>query len=113
MPIGLKSIDCKNKKPQPKGRKNDYIFSKDGSSPFVESTFKRAWKKYTEETGITATPHQLRHAYATMLYEAGIDEKLAQELMGHADITTTRNIYTHIRLSRIDFAATKLNSIDF
>ena len=48
-----------------------------------------------------------------MLYEAGIDEKLAQELMGHADISTTKNIYTHIRLSRLEDAASKLNSIDF
>lgn len=97
----------------PQGKPDDYIFSLDGTQPYSQSWFQRHWAKYQEQTGVTATPHQLRHAYATMLYEAGIDEKLAQELMGHADISTTKNIYTHIRLSRIEDAATKLNSIDF
>ncbi|MBS7299062.1 MAG: tyrosine-type recombinase/integrase [Eubacteriales bacterium] len=46
------------------------------------------------------TPHQLRHAYATILYEAGIDEKDAQELMGHTSIQLTRDIYTHISKKR-------------
>ena len=80
---------------------------------YDDSAFRRQWYAYQKESGVTATPHQLRHAYATMLYEAGIDEKLAQELMGHADISTTKNIYTHIRLSRMEDAANKLNSIDF
>lgn len=97
----------------PQGKPDDFIFSVDGSTPYPQSYFQRRWKKYQRQTGITATPHQLRHAYATMLYEAGIDEKLAQELMGHADISTTKNIYTHIRLSRLEDAANKLNSIDF
>lgn len=97
----------------PKGKPDDYIFSLDGTQPYSQSWFQRHWAKYQQRTGVTATPHQLRHAYATMLYEAGIDEKLAQELMGHADITTTKNIYTHIRLSRMDDAADKLNSLDF
>lgn len=97
----------------PQGKPDDFIFSVDGTTPYPQSYFQRRWKKYQQQTGITATPHQLRHAYATMLYEAGIDEKLAQELMGHADIATTKNIYTHIRLSRMEDAANKLNSIDF
>jgi integrase len=41
--------------------------------------------------------HQLRHYYATTLFEAGVDELTAQELLGHADIETTRAIYTHLR----------------
>lgn len=97
----------------PKGKPDDYIFSLDGSQPYSQSWFQRHWTKYQQQTGVTATPHQLRHAYATLLYEAGIDEKLAQELMGHADITTTKNIYTHIRTSRIATAANVLNSIDY
>lgn len=97
----------------PKGKKSDYVFSPDGLKPYDDSAFRRQWYAYQKESGVTATPHQLRHAYATMLYEAGIDEKLAQELMGHADISTTKNIYTHIRLSRMEDAANKLNSIDF
>ena len=57
--------------------------------------FATGGKKYKKETGVSLTAHQLRHAYATMLFEAGIDEKDAQELMGHSDINLTRSIYTH------------------
>jgi integrase len=42
------------------------------------------------------TPHQLRHTYATMLAEAGTQPKTAMELLGHADIKTTLQIYTHV-----------------
>ena len=48
-----------------------------------------------------------------MLYEAGLDERLAMEIMGHADIATTRNIYTHIRTSKLDSAAELLNKLNF
>jgi site-specific recombinase XerD len=48
-----------------------------------------------------------------MLFEAGVDEKDAQELMGHSDIATTRNIYTHIRNKRKQETAKKLNEYNF
>lgn len=62
---------------------------------------------------IKLTAHQLRHAYATMLFEAGIDVKDAQELMGHSDINLTRQIYTHIRNERKEETAKKLNEFNF
>lgn len=55
------------------------------------------------------TPHQLRHGYATILFEAGIDDKDAQELMGHTSIVITRDDYTHIRKKRLSETAKKLN----
>lgn len=39
--------------------------------------------------------HQLRHAYATILWESGVDVKTAQHLLGHASFSTTMDIYTH------------------
>lgn len=94
----------------PKGRPDAYIFSTDGKEPYTNSQLTKWYKAYQQQTGITATLHQLRHAYATILYESNIDVKLAQTLMGHADIATTQNIYTHIRLSKLDDAAQKLNN---
>lgn len=44
------------------------------------------------------TPHYLRHTYATNLFYTGKDIKAAQYLMGHSDIQTTLNIYTHLNL---------------
>ncbi|MDY4190917.1 MAG: tyrosine-type recombinase/integrase [Oscillospiraceae bacterium] len=57
-------------------------------------------------------PHQLRHAYATMLFENGIAEADAQELLGHAQISTTMDIYTHIREGRKKQIRDKLLNVD-
>ena len=94
----------------PKGKKDHYLFSPDGITPYTETQFQRQWELYCKEAGLSITPHQLRHAYATMLFEAGIDEKDAQELLGHSSITMTRDIYTHIRKVRNDSTAKLLNA---
>lgn len=82
-----------------KGRKG-YIFGDDKGGPRSEMSFRIAWERYTKESGVTLTPHQLRHAYATILYDAGINAKSAQSLLGHADYKTTMDIYTHISEER-------------
>lgn len=42
------------------------------------------------------TAHQLRHTYASLLYNANVDIKTAQQNLGHASIQTTLEIYTHL-----------------
>ena len=64
--------------------------------------------RYQRELGIKLTPHQLRHGYATILYDAGIDLKTAQAWMGHANIQTTMDIYTHISEDRNETQKDKL-----
>ncbi len=76
---------------------NDFIFSLTGREPISDNIRRNGWEKFQRETGISCTLHQLRHAYASLLYESGVDEKTAQKLMGHSDITTTLRIYTHLR----------------
>lgn len=87
---------------------NGIIFNVDGNY-MDKNHFQRGWERYQAETGLTITAHQLRHTYATILFEAGISEKDAQNLLGHADISTTHNIYTHIRQKHFNETANKLN----
>ena len=66
---------------------------------------------YRKATGTEFTPHQLRHAYATViLFENGIAAKDAQSLLGHAQISTTLDIYTEFRETRVDAITQQLNS---
>ena len=57
----------------------------------------------------TFTPHCLRHTYATMLYDAGVDVLTAKEFLGHSDIKTTLSIYTHLSAEKSQSDIGKLN----
>ena len=93
----------------PHGKKDDLLFPGADGGLTTESYARHSWKRYLKETGLSITPHQLRHAYATILYEAGISDKDAQELLGHANIATTRDIYTHITKTRKQLVLDTLN----
>ena len=60
-------------------------------------------------SGVTVTPHEIRHGYATALHDAGVDYKTAQTLLGHAQLSTTMDIYTDVLDNTIDEAAAKMD----
>lgn len=73
---------------------NEYLFG--GAKPLSNGKYDEYWHKYAKTVGIEITAHQLRHGYASRLYELGIDDKSAQNLMGHSNIAVTKNVYTHV-----------------
>ena len=93
---------------------NDYIAS-GTDKPLTKSALDKRWKKWCKEYGLIdergktmIDRHMIRHQYATTLYEAGIEPKSAQHLMGHADIKTTMEIYTHISKAQFQRDAERL-----
>lgn len=101
----------KNRLLNKQGCPDSYIFSQNnGKSPLTENQFERAYKKYCSEVGISCSSRQLRHSYATVAVEEDIAPKDLQNALGHADITTTMNVYAAARKKSIEKVANKLNS---
>ena len=120
---------------RPAGAKDtDFVFcGEDPARPLSLATYERRWLHDCKELGFvedhpetrkstqgkiytvhhykpTLTAHMLRHGYATLLFEADVDEYTAQKLLGHADITTTRAIYTHLRQRKNQQSLAKLRA---
>lgn len=90
-----------------------YLFpGRDPQRPLGNSVIQRAIKAARQRAGISkhATPHALRHSYATHLMEAGTDLRTIQILLGHHSLKTTA-IYTHVATERVHSTESPLDAL--
>ena len=103
IPIGKKSLKWVKKylqEARPKLAKEyseDVLFLNRRGRPFSRMGLWKILRKYVMQAGIKkkVSPHTIRHSFATHLLEGGADLRAVQEMLGHADISTTQ-IYTHL-----------------
>ena len=86
------------------GQQSKFLFpSRGGSGHLTRHRFAQLLSELAAEAGLTArsiSPHILRHAFATHLLSNGADLRAVQQMLGHADISTTE-IYTHVLTARM------------
>jgi len=80
----------------------DYVFLNRSGTPLGVRTVQRLTKFISLKAGLlkAATPHTMRHSYATHLLEAGASIKTVKELLGHASIAATQK-YTHLTVEKL------------
>jgi len=108
VPVGKKAVEALNRyieagRPRLVTRRSPAaVFLTQRGTPFAQSTIWARIKRRVKRAGIrrNVTPHMLRHSFATHLLEHGADLRIIQELLGHANISTTE-VYTHVTGNRL------------
>lgn len=80
--------------------KSKYLFLKENGKNLTRQDIYKFIRNVTEKIGKSASPHTIRHTFATHLIENGADLRVVQELLGHSDVSTTQ-LYTHISKKRL------------
>ena len=102
-PLGAPCVEAVQKYLDSRGRSaRGPLFVNKFGGRITARSCQRMLKKYLIQVGLdpSLTPHKLRHSFATHMLDAGADLRSVQELLGHANLSTTQ-IYTHITPERL------------
>jgi integrase len=85
------------------------MFSRLDGSPESPRVLSKEWAAIAKAIGLAVTFHALRHTHASMLIDAGIDIVKISKRLGHANVSTTLDVYSHLFAAREDKSVTAIN----
>lgn len=102
VPLGAHALEALQRYRGEAGVKEGPLFVSKSRGRISSRAISNIVKKYTELAGLPvgASPHKLRHSFATHLLDNGADLRSVQTLLGHASLSTTQ-IYTHVSTERL------------
>ena len=103
--------------------KTDFVFTGYDGNLYTKSAIQRLFRAFNrdynhyiskynkdESEKVNFTMHQFRHTFCTMMYDAGVDVKTAQDILGHSSVNVTLDIYTHLSREKKNINIDKMNS---
>jgi len=102
---------------------NDFVFTGYDGNLYTKSSIQRLFKAFNRDYNryigslnnqadetVSFTMHQFRHTFCTMMYDAGVDVKTAQDILGHSSINVTLDIYTHLSREKKKINIERMNA---
>ena len=88
------------------------VFSQVDGKPLLPDTVSHAWARIVKRAGIKHFRlHDARHSHASLMFKAGVHPKIVQERLGHATISTTLDLYSHVAPGLQEAAARRFDGV--